>query len=316
MQEWMTVQYFVMPEKIAKFTKVAGLSLDELVKEVCNHPRRPFPRGEVEQMALSGGPTRDDWIVHAIAETLCVPLWKIVRYKMEPRGEEPLDPDISHFGKNRRICNPYSFMFLDLLWKKVKAGNGRSRKSAGKRREALHNEFDAASPEKRREMFRKFGKELELCLFVGVDLFYKQDDGLNMASIHAFRTVLQAAKPSYHRVSLILLWRFPEDSGRWEHAGSLQGSLLHSLQIPLQEAAQIHLAHISPDDGGKYGSILLYSGGHARKNVISECHVIDSRLADYSAEERLRLQFYYADSPAGFTDEDAEEFLYADIRCK
>ena len=315
MQEWKTtpMQYYVMPEKIAKFAKLAGKTLDKVVEDAMNCCILQLRRDEVKQLVTYGGPTYDSWILGAVEKALYVPMYKIAKYKAVSDMKEPLDDDIRHFVKNHLISNPFQFVFLNVLRGKVQVGRDgiHSRNAAGRRREALFNQFNAALPARRVKMFHQFGMELELFLFVDASLFFQpgQEDGnaLNSVSVQAFRRVLQTARPSYGIVDVVFLWHSADD-GKRSCSGLLKEAVLAGMDASTSD--------IGSEKGGMGEEILRYWKARETEQLIIDYHVVDRQLEDYTISDRVSMSFYYADAPEGFTEEDAEEFLYAYIRCK
>lgn len=68
MWEWKPkpMQYYVMPDKIAKFAKIAGKTLDKVVEDAMNCCILPLEREKVKHLVTYGGPTYDDWILGAV----------------------------------------------------------------------------------------------------------------------------------------------------------------------------------------------------------------------------------------------------------
>ena len=314
MWEWKPtpMQYYVMSEKIAKFAKLAGKSLDDVVEDAMNCCILPLEREKVKQLVTYGGPTYDTcWILGAVEKALYVPTYKIARYKEMTDREEPLDKDIRHFAKNNLISNPFQFVFLRVLWDKVQVGRDgiHSKNAAGRRREALFNEFGVAAPARRVEMFHEVGMELELFLFVDASLFFGKDaeGAWNPMSVRAFRRVLQTARPSYGIVDVVFLWH-PADAERMTSSERLKETVLAGMDVSS--------SNLTSGEGCMGEEILRYWKARETEQLIIDYHIIDRHLEDYSISDRVSMSFYYADAPDGFTEDDAEEFLYAYVRCK
>lgn len=313
MWEWKPkpMQYYVMPDKIAKFAKIAGKTLDKVVEDAMNCCILPLEREKVKHLVTYGGPTYDDWILGAVEKALYVPMYKIARYKAVSDVKEPLDGDIQHFVKNNLISNPFQFVFLRVLWDKVRVGRHgiHSKNAAGRQREALCNEFNASLPARRVEMFHQVGMELELFLFVDASLFFGKDAGAawNPVSVRAFRRVLQTARPSYGIVDVVFLWHL-EDAEKIAFSRRLKEAVLAGMDVSSSD--------LISGEGGMGEEIRRYWKAKETKHLIVDYHIVDRHLEDYAVEDRVTMSFYYADAPDGFTEEDADEFLYAYIRCK
>ena len=320
MLKYAPILYYVLPDKIAKLAKVAGLSLDELVEDACerdNIPPSAADKAEVKSLVMHGGPTRKSWIVDAIAQTLCTPVWTFVRYKPDVTYKyAPLDGNIHHYRRNHLINNPFGFVYLNLLRERVTSpDDATDRNASGRLREAMFHQFEAVTGAERVEMFRQLGMALELFLYVDASIFFPSGDvhegaELNMQSIHAFRRVLETARPFYGRVTVIFLWDV-ENATKGDLLWHLHASLLSGMSM-----CSLDLA-IPKMTGAKYKEIFRwYDKAGEQENLFLDYHVVDSHLEDYSASERTTLPFYYADSPHGFTEDDADEFLYSYIRCQ